>query len=102
METCVSVFVCLTDFNCVLKASKVQKKKKGETQKYVCVCIFRLLRGQILRGTPLCPAPYNPVLKPVYRYLSRHQSYIDSHVSLLTKTGFHASSRRSLFSEFEL
>ncbi len=31
------------------------------------------LRVQILRGTPLCHGPKNPVLNPVYRSLSRDQ-----------------------------
>jgi hypothetical protein len=41
------------------------------------------------------------VLKPVYRSFSLEINHLDSHISF-EKTGFHASNRGSLFSEFEL
>ena len=46
------------------------------------------LRFQLLRRTPLCHGPENPVLNPVNRSLTRDQSmYVDSHISFY-KNGF--------------
>jgi hypothetical protein len=58
-----------------------------------------------LRGTgrdSIMPCAVNPVLKLVYRSPSLDRSIISTYISLLTKTGFPASNRRSLLSEFVL
>ncbi len=40
------------------------------------LCMAAILyKVQILKGTPLCHAPVKSCLKPVYRYISRDQSY---------------------------